>query len=356
MSYTLNGRIQSRLAAALPPLVAALAIHRWWALELVALMLAVGLVLDAGVYHRALAYQPAWLALPLGIGELALVVAAMRVLHLAAPIGPALALFALAWVSVQVCGHALFPRLRLEYAESGGELGRVGVVLAAAVGAAAVAGVAGAYAVRPPTVHLHGVVQGPLVIRHAQTLVGGTVRGGILIRADHVTLRDVTVIGGENGIDVEDAEHVMLDGVHVTGVTLDGIHVRRGSVMIEDCSVASPAGPWVQGIDISFSMDKEMSMVERCTIEGVREGIVTHMTMVDLSHNRVIGTTLRGIDMGEMSMGTIRHNTVVDSKGVGILCLDHSECEIERNTITGAQTPIMEQFFAHATLRENTVD
>ena len=86
-------------------------------------------------------------------------------------------------------------------------------------------------------------MRGPLVIDHAQTLVGGTVRGGIIIRASHVTLKDVTVIGGENGIDVENAEHVMLDGVHVLGVTLDGIHVRRGSVMVKDCHVSSPRGP-----------------------------------------------------------------------------------------------------------------
>ena len=70
----------------------------------------------------------------------------------------------------------------------------------------------------PPTVHLHGTMQGPLVIRHAQTLVGGIVKGGILIRANHVTLRNVTVIGGENGIDILDAHHVMLDNVRVVGV------------------------------------------------------------------------------------------------------------------------------------------
>jgi parallel beta-helix repeat protein len=148
----------------------------------------------------------------------------------------------------------------------------------------------------------------------------------------------------------------MLKDVHVSGVTMDGIHVRRGSVMVEDCHIGAPSGPWVQGIDISFTMDKQMSMVDGCTIDGVREGIVTHWTMADLRHNRVTGTTLRGIDMGEMSMGTITHNTVVDSHGVGILCLDHSECEIAHNTITGAQLPIQEQFFAHATLHENTID
>jgi parallel beta-helix repeat protein len=352
MSYTLRGRLESRLVATVPPLLVALAIHRWWAIELVALMLAFGVALDLCVYDRVLEYQPGWLALPLGALELGLVVLAMRMPVTWSAVG----LFALGWATAQVCGHALFPRLRLEYAEGGGELGRAGALLAASVAAVVFAGVAGAVAVIPPTHHVHGVVQGPLVIDHAQTLVGGTVRGGIIIRADHVTLKDVTVIGGENGIDVESAEHVRLDGVHVTGVTLDGIHVRRGSVMVKDCSVSSPRGPWVQGIDISFAMDKEMSMVEGCRIDGVREGIVTHWTMAELSHNHVSGTTLRGIDMGEMSMGTISHNTVVGSKGVGILCLDHSECEIERNTITDATLPIQEQFFAHAKLHHNTID
>jgi hypothetical protein len=352
MSYTLTGRIQSRLVATLPPLLVALGIHRWWAIELVALMLIFGVALDVCVYDRVLDYQPGWLALPLGAVELGLIALAMRM-----PVTwSALGLFALGWATAQLCGHALFPRFQLEYAQGGGELGRAGAVLAAGIAAVVLAGVAGAVAVIPPTVHLHGVVQGPLVIDHAQTLVGGTIRGGVLIRASHVTLKDVTVIGGENGIDVEGAEHVMLDGVHVLGVTLDGIHVRRGSVMVEDCHVSSPHGPWVQGIDISFAMDKDMSMIEGCRISGVREGIVTHWVMAEIKHNHVSDTTLRGIDMGEMSMGSIEHNTVVDSKGVGILCLDHSECDIARNTISGAARPIQEQYFAHAHLHKNTID
>jgi parallel beta-helix repeat protein len=352
MSYTLTGRIQSRLLATLPALVVALAIHRWWAIDLVGLMLLFGLALDVCVYDRVFEYQPGWVALPLGALELGLLLVVMRM-----PLTwGAFGLFALAWGAAQVLGHAVFPWLRLDYAQSGGELGRAGAVAAAAVGAAAFCGIAGAVAVIPPTVHLHGVVQGPLVIRHAQTLVGGTVRGGILIRADNVTLKDVTVVGGENGIDIDEADHVMLDGVHVVGVTMDGIHVRRAAVMIEDCHVSEPKGPWVQGIDISFAMDKSMSMIEGCAISGVREGIVTHWVMADVKHNHVSNTTLRGIDMGEMSMGTISHNTVVDSKGVGILCLDHSECTIERNTISGAELPIQEQFFAEAKVRHNTVE
>jgi hypothetical protein len=366
MSYTLIGRIQSRLVAAAPALLVALAIHRWWAIELVALMLAIGLVLDLCVYDRLLTYQPGWLALPLGAVELGLVYIGMHALGIMAPLEAALWLFALAWVTAQVAGHALYPRFRLEYAESGGELGRTGVAAAVAVTAILVAGLGGAYAVRPPTVHLHGVIHGPLVIRHAQTLVGGTVKGGILIRASHVTLRNVTVEGGENGIDILDSSHVMLDNVHVRRMQLDGIHVRRSSVMIDDCTVSEPDGPWVQGIDISFSMDKQMSMVDGCRIEGVREGVVTHMTMVDVHDNRIGDTSLRGITMGEMSMGSITHNKILGAKGVGIFCVDHSECSIEHNTVAGTRrdpdgdptrngVAIEAHYFANATVKHNTV-
>jgi hypothetical protein len=366
MSYTLTGRIQTRAVSVFPALLVALALQRWWAIELVALMLGIGLVLDVAVYHRVFAYQPAWLAVPLGVLELGLVYGAMRRLELMAPLRWALGLYAIGWIAAQLFGHAVFPRLRLEYAEEGGELGRRGAFTAIAVAAIVVSGLGAAYAVKPPTVHLHGTVQGPLVIRHAQTLVGGTVKGGILIRADHVTLRNVTVVGGENGIDVLDSHHVMLDNVRVVGVSLDGIHVRRSSVMIENCKITSPSGPWVQGIDISFSMDKEMSMVEGCTIVGVREGIVTHMTMVDVMHNHIGATSLRGITMGEMSMGAISHNDVLGAHGVGIICLDHSECEIEHNTIVGTRTDptgdssragvaIEAHFFAKAKVKHNTV-
>lgn len=366
MSYTLSGRVQSRLASAVPALVVALALQRWWAIELAALMVAVGLALDVAVYHHAFDYQPGWLALPLGAVELGLVYAGMKAFGVMAPYGWAFGLFAIGWAGAQLAGHALFPRLRLEYAEAGGELGRAGALTAAAVCVVLVGGLGAAYSVRPPTVHLHGTVRGPIVIRHAQTLVGGVVEGGIFIRANHVTLRDVTVEGGENGIDILDAKHVMLENVRIVGVELDGIHARRSSVMVDGCSIASPRGPWVQGIDISFSMDKQMSMVEGCTIVGVREGIVTHMSMVDIAHNKIGDTSLRAITMGEMSMGSIRHNEVIGAHGVGIFCVDHSECDIQRNTVAGTRSDgdgdptragvaIEAHFFAKATVDDNTV-
>jgi hypothetical protein len=366
MSYTLRGRIESRLASALPALLVAIALHRWWAIELVALMLAVGLLLDAAVYDRVLSYQPAWLAVPLGVLELAILYPAMRYLGIAAPLRLALLLYAVGWLSAQVFAHGVLPRLRLEYAEAGGEPGRAGALTAAAIVAVVVGGLGGAYAVRPPTVHLHGTVRGPLVIRHAETLVGGVVQGGIRIRADHVTLRDVTIVGGEYGVDIEHSQHVMLDHVHVLHFTLDAIRALDAGVMIDNCSVTAPAGPLTTGVLISYSMGRPMSMVSNCTIVGVREGIATHSSMVDVMDNHVIGTSERGISLAEMSMDMASGNQVESARGIGIICLDHSMCDIKHNTITGAQVDgtsnpsrhgvaIEAYFYAEATVAHNTV-
>lgn len=366
MSYTLRGRIESRVVSAVPALLVALALQRWWAIELVALMLAVGVVLDAAVYHRALAYQPGWAALPLGVVELAVIWLLMRAAGLAAPLGWAVGLYGIAWATAQLFGHALFPRLRLEYGESGGELGRAGVFTVAAVAAVVAGGLGAAYAVRPPIVHLHGTVRGPLVIRHAQTLVGGVVQGGIVIRASHVTLRHVTVVGGEYGVDVEHAQHVMLDDVRLIHFGLDAIRAHDAGVMVHDCAISAPADPLTTGVLITYSMGRPMSMVDGCTIVGTREGISTHSSMVDVRDNHVVGTTVRGISLSEMSMDSASGNEVEDAKGIGIVCMDHSVCEIHHNTVAGARADgdenpsrggvaIESYFYAEAHVSHNTV-
>jgi hypothetical protein len=342
VSYTLRGRLETRLAAALPPfLVAAVLsplLHAWWPLELVGVMVAIGVALDAGVYHRLLPYQPGWLALPLGLLELGATMGAARVLELNAPLWPALVLFAGSWLVHQVLAHAGLPLLRLTWPEDGGELGRAGRLLMTAAPAALLAVVGTAWAVEPPTVRLAaGVHRGPLVLDHAQTVIGreGTiVSGGILITADDVTVRDVTVRGGEYGIEVDGAESVELDGVVVEGAKLDGINVRRGQVEIRDCVIRSLPSAFTQGIDISFGFDLKPSLVERCTVVGGMEGIVTHFAKAMIRDNHVSNTELRAITMTEMSMGTIEDNEVAGALGVGIFCGDYSHCQIDDNAVS----------------------
>jgi parallel beta helix pectate lyase-like protein len=205
------------------------------------------------------------------------------------------------------------------------------VVLSLASSAAA------AWERQTPTMRLAaGEHDGPIVLDRAQKLVGepgAVVRGGIVVRASGVTVRDVTVIGGEHGITIDGARGVLLDNVRVVRAGVDGINIRRGSARIRDCTISSLQSPYAQGIDISFSIDLEPTLVQGCRISGGQEGIVTHWAKVMLRGNHVTNTTLRGITVTEMSMGTVQKNRVEDGVGVGIFCGDYSHCQIKQNRV-----------------------
>lgn len=343
MSYTLRGRLESRLTAALLPIAVAAALaaalHRWWPLEVAALMVGVGVVLDVAAYHPLLRYQPGWLALPLGALELVLVMALAAGFDVRAPLEPAVAFFACSWLWTQVLGHAAFPLMRAEYSEDGGELAGAGQAAAAAAVAVLALGGGVAWATRPPVVHLHGVVRGPLLVDREETLVGGVVRGGIVITADGVTIRGTTVIGGDYGIEIREATRVTLERVTILRAREDGIHARRSAVTVRDCTVV--ARPGTQGIDISFAMH-DHSEVSGCTVVGGRSGIEIHFTMASVRDNVVTGS---GIALTEMSMGSLEGN-VADA----IACSDHSFCDVERNTASSFATT----YGSEAKLRDNS--
>jgi nitrous oxidase accessory protein NosD len=348
MSYTLSGRLETRLAVSVLPFVAAcvvaLVLAAWWPVKLAALMIVIGLFLDATLYHWAFRYQPGWLAVPLGVLELGVLMGIAKAIHLPAPFDYALLFFAGAWLLAQVIVHGGLPVALLSYGEDGGELGRVGSALGAAAVVAVALTTGVAWTTLPPTVHLSaGVHQGPLVLDHSQRLVGeagAVVRGGIVITSDDVTVENVAVTGAEIGIEIDGAENVKIEHVRISGTSLDAIQARRASVAIRDCLIHSPVGEYAQGIDISFGADLPMSLVEGCTIIGGREGIVTHFSNVHISSNHVAGTTLRALGLTEMSMVMVEDNDVQDALGVGIYCGDYSECMIEDNVVDGTRPDI----------------
>jgi hypothetical protein len=300
-------------------------------------MVGIGLVLDVQVYHRLLPYQPGWAALLLGLLELGALLGLMRLAGVTAPLGQAVALFAGGWVLAQLLGHAGFPLLQLGYAEDGGRLGRLGAVSVLAVGITFAAAGATAWVELPPVVHLAaGVHRGPLVITRREVLLGvpgAVVRGGIVVRANGVTIKNVSVVGGENGITVDGYRDTTLDGVSVSGAQLDGIHVRGAAIKIHNCSIDMLGNAFGQGIDISYTMGYGMSMIDGCNVVGGMAGIVTHVSMSEIADNVVSRTQMQGISMTEMSMGMITHNEVRGARGVGIYCNDRSMCMVEHNTV-----------------------
>ena len=345
MSYTLRGRVETRVAALLVVLLAACALagalDRWWPVELVALMAGVGLFLDLEVWHRLLPYQPAWATVPLGAVELAALVAIVYGFGLHAPLVPSLGLFGAGWLVSFVLAQAGFPLLRLGYAEDGGELGRIGAAAAGAVLLALIGSAATWYVRLPPVVTLSaGVHKGPLVIRQREILQGkpgAVVRGGIVVAHDDVQIRNVTVLGGTNGITVDGVDGTVLDNVTVEGAKLDGIHVRAAGIVVRDCTIDMLGARFGQGIDISFNMDMGMSVVEGCTIVGGMQGITTHSSMTEIMRNRVSRTRRQAIDVDEMSMGTASHNVIRNAVGVGLYCNDRSMCMFDHNTVVGTR-------------------
>jgi nitrous oxidase accessory protein NosD len=249
---------------------------------------------------------------------------------------------------------------------------RLGTVPAAATVAVLIlAPVTGAWATRTPTIMLPaGVHEGPLVLDEKQALVGepgAVVRGGLVITADGVTVRNVTVVGGEHGIEVDGAKNVLLEDVHVRGVLMDGISVRRSHVRIRDCSVANFRSDYGQGIDISFAADLPPSVVEHCDLMGGQEGIFIDSVNALVRENRVRGATLRGITVTEMAMATVEGNEVDRTLGIAIFCSDYSECEVHGNSIRDTRPDhassdsmrngyaIVSHYWAHTFVRDNKV-
>ena len=150
MSYTLRGRIESRLAALVPVVAAACAL----ALRPAPLVAGRGGRADgrrrararhAGLRPAAAATSRAGRRVPLGAARArrprsALMRAPRRSWRRS---GRRSALFAGGWLLAQLLGHAGFPLLRLGYAEDGGELGRLGGVSARRGRRSSLAGAAG---------------------------------------------------------------------------------------------------------------------------------------------------------------------------------------------------------------------
>ena len=373
MAYTLRGRVESRVAAALAPLIVAcvlaLVLQAWWPVQLAGLMLAVGLALDA-VYYRLVPYQPGWAAVPLGLLELGALMGLARLLEVAAPLGGALGFFVGAWLLAQALGHALFPLARLSYGEDGGELAASGPAhWRRRLSSSPRRGVAWRRSHRS-SISSAGVHQGPLVLDYSQQLVGepgAVVRGGIVVTADDVSIRNITVIGGEHGIQVDHAEDVVIERVSILGAYLDGINVRMSEVTIRDCSVSMLGNEFGQGIDISFTAHLDPSLVENCLVTGGQEGIFLDSVHAMAIDNHVRQTTLRGITVTEMAMATVEGNTVEDGIGIGILCSDYSMCDIRENSISGIRRDressdlmregygIVSHYFAHTEVEDNDV-
>lgn len=178
----------------------------------------------------------------------------------------------------------------------------------------------------------------PFAVRSPAAVVaepGATVGGGIRVLADGVRLSGLTVVGGENGVTVREADGVVLTDVVVRGAELHGIEVVDASARITGCAVTGLASPYAQGIEIRNANGRSRTVVEGCTVRSGQEGLVSHVSRVEFVGNEVSGTTMRGITVTEMSEGLVEDNVVRDTVGAGLYCGDMSHCEFVGNAVAG---------------------
>jgi len=162
----------------------------------------------------------------------------------------------------------------------------------------------------------------------------------ITITAPRARVSSLRVEGGEDGVVVRDANGVTIDDVHVAGAELHGIAVVDASAAISDVVVEDLVHPMAQSIEIRNSDGRPDSVVTGARVIGGQEGIVSHVSEVEIRDSYVAETTLRGITITEMSDGIVTNNTVTDATGTGFYCGDMSRCAFEGNTATdiGAST------------------
>ncbi|MDQ3646490.1 MAG: right-handed parallel beta-helix repeat-containing protein [Actinomycetota bacterium] len=156
---------------------------------------------------------------------------------------------------------------------------------------------------------------------------------GLSIRADDVSVTDLTVSGGMDGISVREADQVEISGVTVRGTELHGIEVVDASARISDASVEAPAGAYAQGIEVRYADNHAPTVVERSHVVGGQEGIVAHVARVRFDDNLVSDTKLRAIAITEMSHGSAQGNRITGATGAGLFCGDWSRCAFSDNQV-----------------------
>jgi hypothetical protein len=168
-----------------------------------------------------------------------------------------------------------------------------------------------------------------------RALPGAVVKGPVTIRADGARLSGVVIRGGESGVTVDRARDVRLDGLVVRSAELHGVEVVAGTAVLRNCSISGLTNPFAQGVEVRNASGLGRSVVEGCVIEGGQEGIVSHVSRIEVLGNEVGETSMRAIAVTEMSEGLVEGNRVRGAVGIGIYCGDESHCEVRGNDVAG---------------------
>ncbi len=208
----------------------------------------------------------------------------------------------------------------------------------------------------------------PLVLRGpgggAAQLVGDGLDPVIeIIGTINVAVEGLVVSNGRVGIFVRESQGVVITDNIVEDNELRGIHVVNASAEIGRNVIRGTQAPFGIGIHIANSSAWPRSVVEDNLVEDNGHiGILTNFASTVIRRNIVRANGGRGISITEMSVASVFDNEIADNEGPGILVIDLSTAQLERNTINfspalgqEAPIPVQIEFYASADLIENVI-
>jgi nitrous oxidase accessory protein len=187
-----------------------------------------------------------------------------------------------------------------------------------------------------------GIHRGPIRILKPLTLAGSgdarvvspsTADAGIDIASDRVRIEGITATGGSSGIFLQDVEGISIHDVTVQGAVLHGIELSGASARITSVHIEALRHRFAHGIGVRFSYHRPKTRVAGSVVAGGWEGLVSHASRVVFEDNSVVGTTMRGIKITEMSKGEAVGNRVSEASGMGLYCGDESLCAFSSNEV-----------------------
>jgi nitrous oxidase accessory protein len=212
--------------------------------------------------------------------------------------------------------------------------------------------------VAPGTYAEQIVIERPLTLiaEQGRAELRGLAAGSVIdiFDTNEVTIRGLTVVGGDIGISVRNSSGVTISQNLVLGSQYRGVQVLNGAANVSDNKIRPAQEPYVIGIRIANASTWPRSLVSGNVIEQVGAyGIAVNFAHATVVDNIVRGGQRAGIAINEMSTADVADNAVSDAPRYGILVTDMSHAVVTRNEVVGALEPIKLQYHSVAELADN---
>ena len=202
------------------------------------------------------------------------------------------------------------------------------------------------------------IIERPISIIADQGRVelGGPAEGSVIYIAEthHVTIRGLTVMGGDIGISIFASSDVIIAENSILGSRYRGVQVLNGSAYIIDNEIRPAFEPYVIGIRVANASSWPRSLISGNIVDHVGAyGIAINFAGADIEDNIIRGGQRAGIAINEMSIADVTNNAVSNAPRYGILITDMSHAVVTSNQVVGALEPIKLQYHAEAELKDN---